>query len=80
MNRNDKMEEWPNVIAMVKDGEKYVFTYDDDRRKPLLSVFGRFAKNPELNFSWHNAAVLSRKVREKARQQVSPQLRKLRAW
>lgn len=40
MKSNDKKESWPNVITLVKDGEKYLFAYDDASRKALLGVFG----------------------------------------
>jgi hypothetical protein len=79
MKTNDKNERWPNLITLVKEGEKYLFAYDDASRKALLGVFGSFAKNPELNFSWHDAAVLSRKVREnEAKRLCGPRSRELR--
>ncbi len=52
------------VFTLVKDGEKYIFRFDDRSQRQLLGVFGRFAANPELNFSWHDAAVASKKLRE----------------
>ena len=80
MKTNDKHERWPNLITLVKEGEKYLFAYDDASRKALLGVFGSLAKNPDLNFSWHDAAVLSRKVREnEATRLCSPRSRELRA-
>ena len=57
-----------NTLTLAKDGERYVFAYDQASSKALLGVFGRFAANPELIFSWHNAAVLSKKMREKDKQ------------
>ncbi|WP_437193222.1 hypothetical protein [Planctomicrobium sp. SH527] len=58
-----------NVIALVKDGERYVFLYDDRSVAQLLQTLGRYAADPELNFTWYDAAVLSQKVR---RLQSSP--------
>jgi len=52
-----------NVIALVKGGERYVFLYDDDSRAEALRTLGRYAANPDLSFSWHDAAVLGQKVR-----------------
>jgi hypothetical protein len=52
-----------NVLALVKGKERYIFLYDDDRRAETLRTLGRFASNPELSFSWFDAAVLSQKVR-----------------
>lgn len=54
-----------NILTLAKNGERYVFTYDLASSKALLGVFGRYAANPELIFSWHDAAVLSKKMREK---------------
>lgn len=52
-----------NVIAMVKGGERYVFLFDDASRDEALRTLGRFAADPALSFSWHDAAVLGEKVR-----------------
>ena len=52
-----------NVIALVKGGERYVFLYDDDSRAEALKALGRYAANPDLSFSWYDAAVLGQKVR-----------------
>jgi hypothetical protein len=52
-----------NVLALLKDGERYVFLYDDQSLPQLLQTLGRYAADPELSFSWYDAAVLSQKVR-----------------
>lgn len=54
-----------NVIALVKrtPGERYVFMYDDRNRHEMLRQFGRLAANRDLSFTWHDAAILSQKVR-----------------
>ena len=54
-----------NVLALVKGPERYVFSYDDASRADVLLALGRFASNPELSFTWYDAAVLSQKVKEK---------------
>jgi len=53
-----------NVLALVKGEERYVFLYDDSSRAETLRVLGRFASNPDLSFSWYDAAVLSQKIRQ----------------
>ena len=53
-----------NVLALVKGSERYVFLYDDQSRAETLRVLGRFASNPELSFTWYDAAVLSQKIRQ----------------
>lgn len=55
-----------NVLALVKGEERYIFLYDDQRRAEALRTLGRFASNPELSFTWYDAAVLSQKVRKAA--------------
>lgn len=52
-----------NVLALVKDGERYIFLYDDHSTPQVLQTLGRYAADPELNFSWYDAAVLSQRVR-----------------
>ena len=47
-----------NVLALVKGAERYVFLYDDSSRAETLRVLGRYASNPELSFTWYDAAVL----------------------
>ncbi len=61
-----------NVIALVKDGERYIFLYDEKSIPQLLQTLGRYAADPELNFTWYDAAVLSQKVRRL--QQDAPQV------
>jgi len=69
------MEPGVNVLALVKDGERYVFLYDDDSAATLLQTFGRYAADKDLSFSWYDAAVLSQKVRKlqrEAEQELAP--------
>ena len=58
------MPEDVNVVALVKGSERYVFLYDDSSRAETLRTLGRYASNPELSFTWYDAAVLSQKVRQ----------------
>ncbi|QDU94319.1 hypothetical protein [Lignipirellula cremea] len=55
-----------NVLALVKGEERYVFLYDDSNRAETLRTLGRYASNPELSFTWYDAAVLSQKIRKSA--------------
>ena len=52
-----------NVLALVKGDERYIFLFDDHHRSDALRTLGRFASNPELSFSWYDAAVLSQRIR-----------------
>jgi len=60
-----------NVLALVKGAERYVFLYDDSSRAETLRVLGRYASNPELSFTWYDAAVLSQKIRQESRKATS---------
>lgn len=56
-----------NVVALVKGEERYIFLFNDQQKSQTLRTLGRYASNPELSFSWYDAAVLSQKVRNAAR-------------
>ena len=53
-----------NVLALVKGAERYIFLYDDSQRAEALRMLGRYASRPDLSFTWYDAAVLSKKVRQ----------------
>ena len=60
-----------NVIALVKGSERYVFLFRDVRRADTLRTIGRFASNPDLSFTWYDAAVLSQKIRQESKKHTS---------
>jgi len=51
-----------NFIGLKKEGDFYLFFYDDEDAEEMVRVMARFAANPDLSFNWHDAAVLSRDV------------------
>ncbi|MCA9193567.1 MAG: hypothetical protein KDB03_17465 [Planctomycetales bacterium] len=53
-----------HILALVKGEERYIFLYDESQRVETLRMLGRYAANPELSFSWHDAATLSKRIRE----------------
>lgn len=59
-----------NVLALVKGNERYIFLFDDNNRAETLRMLGRYASNPDLSFTWYDAAVLSQKIRQTAEQQA----------
>ncbi len=68
------MQRGMNVLAMVKEHERYVFLYDEDSPASLLQTLGKFAADKELSFTWYDAAVLSQKVRRIQREaELEPQ-------
>jgi hypothetical protein len=60
-----------NVLALVKGAERYVFLYDDASRAETLRVLGRYASNPDLSFTWYDAAVLSQKIRQESQKMTT---------
>lgn len=60
------MDQDINVLALVKGKERYLFIYNDDNRAEILRVLGRYASDPELSFTWYDAAVLSQRIRRKS--------------
>ena len=52
-----------NVLALCKERERYVLLFDDARRGEALKTIGRWAGNPELDFTWYDAAVLTPRIR-----------------
>lgn len=52
------------VLDLDRGGEHYVWVWRDDQSSEVIRSFGRFASNPELSFTWYDAAVLAKKVRE----------------
>jgi len=58
------------VIALIKGREQYVFIYNEDNRAETLRLLARYASNPELSFTWYDAAVLSQKIRQEGLKQT----------
>ncbi len=55
-----------NVLALIKGNERYVFVYDDETHEALIDVLRDSAADPQLSFTWFDAAVLTEKAREQA--------------
>lgn len=72
------MDDGVNVLALVKNGERFVFLYDDESAPKLLQTFGKYAADPELEFSWYDAAVMSQRVRALQREQANEAASQLR--
>ena len=72
-----------NVLALVKDSERYIFLYDEESSDTLLQTLGRFAADKDLSFTWYDAAVLSQKVRrmqEEAEAEAREQWSRKTTW
>jgi hypothetical protein len=51
-------------ITLTKGVDTYIFRFDAVSQQALLGVVARFAAAPDLTFSWHDAAVVCKKVHE----------------
>tara|TARA_R110002095_G_scaffold1297_2_gene6767 strand:+ start:20636 stop:20866 length:231 start_codon:yes stop_codon:yes gene_type:complete len=68
-----------NVVALVKDSERYVFLYDDESSSQMLQTLGQYAADKDLSFTWYDAAVMSQKVRKLRREaELEEQSKRLR--
>lgn len=56
------MQRGINVLALVKGQERFVFLYDDASADQLLRTLGAYAADPDLNFDWYDAAVMSQRI------------------
>lgn len=53
-----------NVSVFSKDEHRYILIYHDERAADALRTLGRWATNPELPFTWYDAAVFSKRIRQ----------------
>ena len=58
------MSQAVNVLALVRNGQRYIFLYDDNSVRQVLSQLTEFAGDPELDFTLYDAATLSQRVRD----------------
>jgi hypothetical protein len=52
-----------NFILRTKDEERYWFLYDDEHVSDMFKCLARYASNPDLSFTWYDAAIVSQAVR-----------------
>ncbi|MCA9035831.1 MAG: hypothetical protein KDA91_11915 [Planctomycetaceae bacterium] len=60
-----------NVLALVRDGHRFVFLYDDNSVETVLATLSEYASDPDLEFTWYDAAVLAQRVRRLRQSQDS---------
>jgi hypothetical protein len=51
-------------IALTKGAETYLFRFDAASHAALLGVVARFAAAKDLDFSWHDAAIVCKEARK----------------
>lgn len=57
-------------VGIRRASETYLFFYIDDCAEDLLQVFARFAKDPDLSFTWSQASELGALVRQQSRSEA----------
>ncbi|MDD3590332.1 MAG: hypothetical protein PHO46_08690 [Thermoguttaceae bacterium] len=62
------MNQEVNVLAIVKGKERYVFMYNAENYDAVIETFARYASDPELSFSWYDAAVLTQRIHKELHQ------------
>jgi hypothetical protein len=60
------MNQSMNVLALIRDGHRYIFLYDDNSVSEVLSRLSASARDTELDFTWYDAAMLSQRARRMA--------------
>jgi hypothetical protein len=61
----------PRTITVVHETKKgddkhtFVFKFDEDTHADALRQVGKMASDPELPFSWYDAAVVGQEIRNK---------------
>lgn len=53
-----------DVIGLRRGDELWVILYDEATKPEALRTLGRWAANPELSFTWYDAAVLSQRINQ----------------
>ncbi len=53
-----------NLVALIRNRDRYIFMYDDENYDEALRALGRFASNPELSFTWRDASLLAVKIKK----------------
>jgi hypothetical protein len=51
------------TLLQKTDGQTFVWIWDEDRKAETLKEVGKFAADPDIPFSWYDAAVISQKIR-----------------
>ncbi len=58
-------------LTLRKGGESFVFRYSVGQETEVVGAFAELAANPESNFDWFDAAVLSYQIGRRVRSEIS---------
>lgn len=62
-----------SILALIKGRERYVYVYDDASRDDLLDAIRNQAASPRQSLSWFDAAVLTERARQQAKEAAAEQ-------
>ena len=51
------------AIIIETDHEQYLFLFDDDSKEECLKRASKFARDPNLNFTWCDAVSVAKNMR-----------------
>lgn len=51
------------IVTLSRGGETFALVYDAEHRADALRTLGRWASDPELAFSWFDAARMASRIR-----------------
>jgi hypothetical protein len=54
------------LMAISRNGETFAVWYERNDPTSAMRMLGRWASDPELSFSWYEAALMSEQVRQLA--------------
>jgi len=66
----------PRELALVKDGQRFIFRYEPGGESALLSDVVALANDPDCDVDWMDAAMLSHQLGERMSAQIKQQQRK----
>lgn len=68
-----------NTTIITRGVHKFIFQWEDGLSQEVLQMAGRWAANPELSFTWWDAAKFTREV-EKALRAARKEEKQRKRW
>jgi len=60
VNRTEKKKS----VSLIKSSGNFIFVYNNANIDETLRQVAKWASDPELDFTWYDAALVSKKIRE----------------
>ena len=59
----------PFLLAIVRREQRYMWVYDSKHQADVIRSMSRYACDPDLDFTWYDAAMLTQKVRKQVKEE-----------